>query len=551
MLKYLRLLIAFVSISWGTLAAAPLLQAEAVFPKINIRGDKIYAGDEELLLVTVGYSHLRPGQDFGDPVPYKDFGYDLLDLDMKRIKEAGFNSIRTWDLSDKKYLELAQKHGLWVVGGIWLNQKIDLSNQAELERQIEKVRAEASAYAEYPNVAMLLILNEPDFTMIAGRDPGKLKAYFDRLVVAAHASCPGVPVSFSNWPNAAFIDSLSWDIISYNLYATMPRFQNSIGYRGYVEGMIKAKSAGKPFYVSEYGFYTPTPNLDTADIFSYNYVDSEKKQCDFLLRDMETLYQLPIAGGALMSWTDNWDLASAMPSPSIIRPSGWIDRETHDNDCVEWAGILGMDRDVKGLPRLSYSVISRANQSILTQPDAETLYSAQVPVSIYIGDRVNRVNLIIDGTEIKDLPKSSNHWVRYQYVAKKKGLKNHSIKVMAIDQSNQLIHTIERSFWTAQDSRLPKIAISQLKDEKTGDVYFSFLLKDRNEDPIINAPVQWVIFDAYSWKESEGSCLTGTDGACRARRVSFSQVQLVGARYDYMRDGFRKKITDLYIYTYH
>ncbi len=545
----LRLLISFLILSLGMVAVTSSLNADNVFPKISIRGEKIYAGDEELLLVSVGYVHLRPGQGVDNPAPYKDFGYDLIDLDMKRIKEAGFNSIRTWHLLDKKYLELAEKHGLWVIGGIWTNQRIDLANEAEMEMQIQKVKEIAKEYAQFPNVAMLLILNEPDFVLLVRQDPQKLKNYFDRLVEAAHASCPNIPVSFSNWPNAGFIDSSSWDVISYNLYATMPRFQSSIGYDAYVQGMKKAKSAGKPFYVSEYGFYTPTPHLDPADVFSYNYVDSEKKQADFLLRDMDSLFQLPIAGGALMQWTDNWAIASDFASPKIIRPQNWIDKNTHDNDCIEWAGILAMDTDIKGVARPAYDVISRANQAILTQPDSQTLYSGAVPISIYVGDRVSRVKVVVDGKEIQGLAKSSSHWIRYQYPAEEEKLKKHSLKVMAFDQLNKLIWESERVFWTAADDRLPQITISEIKDENNTN-YFIFTLKDENSQPIPNASVRWDIFDAYLWKDREGTSTTGSNGTFLVRRMSLSQVQLVGARYDYHRGDFEKKITDFYFYTY-
>ena len=549
MLKYLRLLF-FLLFLFGILTGiTSSFCADAAFPKISIHGDKIYAGNEELLLVSVGYEHLRPGQGFEDPVPYKNYGYDLIDQDMKRIKEAGFNSIRTWDLPDEKYLELAQKYGLWVVGGIWTDQRINLSHKEEVESQIQKVKSMAKTYAKHPNVAMLLILNEPDFTLLAGANPQKLKNYFDRMVAAAHASFPGVPVSFSNWSNAAFIDSSSWDIISYNMYAIIPRFQNSIGYRGYIEGIKKVKSIGKPFYISEYGYYTPTPHLDPNDLFSNFFVDSDKKQADYLLRDMDTLYQLPIAGGALMSWLDNWDLAASFSSPLIKRPQGWIDKDVHDNDSVEWAGVLGMDTDVKGVARPALTVISRANQLILTQPDPEVIYSGTAPISIYIGDRVKRVSLVIDGTEIKNISKTSPHWVRYEYMEKEKELKKHFIKIIAFDHSNQLIDEVERSFWTAEDNRLPQLTISQIKNEQNA-VYFIFILKDEKGRPIPDAEIKWDFFDAYSWKDNEGNCTTESDGTCSVRRFLFSQVQIVGAKYDYQRNDFKIKITDLYIYSH-
>ncbi len=545
----------FRRLCWGILLVLFLgglvspLWAENFFPPISVRGDKIFAGEEELLLVSVGYVYVRPGQGEQDPVPYKEFGYDLVDLDMKRIKEAGFNSIRTWHLPDKKLLELAEKHGLWVVGGIWTNTRIDPMNEDQMEGEIARVKTLAQEYAQFPNVAMLLILNEPDYAGLISQDPQKVKNYFDRLVETARSACPGVPVSFSNWPNAGFIDSSSWDVISFNLYARMPKFEHSIGYRGYVDGMKKAKAAGKPFYVSEYGFYTPSPHLQSKDMFGFYYVESPEKQAELLLRDMDTLYQLSIAGGALMSWIDNWALTSEFSSPDIQRPPGWVDKNTHDNDCIEWSGILSLDGDIRGVARPAYTALSRANQAILTEPDSEALYSGEIPVSVYLGDKVSRVDLIIDGTDVKNVPKASAHWIRYRYAAKEGELKKHSIQVKVFDHDNHLIQDEDRSAWTAQDNQFPNIEISSIKDEK-GTAYFLLSLTDEKGKPIPEAAISWGVFDAFNWQEREGVIETGPNGNCLLRRLSLSKVQLVGARYDFQRGDFKKRITGLYVYSY-
>ena len=117
---------------------------------------------------------------------------------------------------------------------------------------------------------------------------------------------------------------------------------------------------------------------------------------------------------------------------------------------------------------------------------------------------------------------------------------------MAFDHAKQLIYEIERTFWTTEDNKLPQITISQTKNDN-GGIYFTFSLKDGSGQPIANVPIQWTVFDAFSWKEKEGTCTTEKDGICSVRRSSFSWVQLVGAKYDYQCGGFKNKITDLYI----
>ncbi|MEK7854518.1 MAG: hypothetical protein AAB288_00385, partial [Acidobacteriota bacterium] len=327
--------------SWGLLTAG---YAEETFPKITIRDGKFYAGGEELLLVSVGYIHVRPGQDYNDAVPYKDYGYDLIDLDMKRIKEAGFNAIRTWHLPDPKYVELARKHGLWVVGGIWTQTQINLDDELAAEQAVGTVAVLSRTYAKYPNVAMLLLLNEPDMNLLMKQDAAKLKAYFDRLVETAHENCPGVPVAFSNWSNAGFIDSASWDVVGYNIYPWGSQvFQKVIGYQGFIKGMMKCKARNKPFYLTEFGYWTPVPKLNPKDHWGMTYVPNEEEQARRLVRDSDTIYQMGLAGGALLSWADNWVASAESFSPEIPKPPGYANKDVHDMETIEWAGINSYD----------------------------------------------------------------------------------------------------------------------------------------------------------------------------------------------------------------
>lgn len=519
--------------------------AEDTFPKIRIEDGKFYAGDEELLLVSVGYTSNRPGQDHHDPVSYKDYGYDLVDLDMKRIKEAGFNSIRTWHMNDEKILELARKHGLWVIGGIWTDQKIDTSNEASMNQAVSTVEALSKSYSKFPNTAALLVVNEPEMGMLLPQPRDKVKAYFDRLAETARKNCPGVAVGISNWPNAGFVDSASWDFDGYNVYSwASATFQKSIGYRGYVEGVMNATAAGKPFLLTEFGYWTPTPKLHPKDRYFMTYVSSEQEQSRKLLEDMNVVYQLPLAGAALLSWSDCWCMAATgFGSPGIEKPPGYVDKDVHDPDTAEWAGIVGFDEDVRGKPRLAYDEIKKANTAIMTEPDSQAIYPDSIPVSVWLGDQVDEVEVIFDGKSLGRSDKSSPHWFRDSLGVKGRELRKHTLTVRAFDSDDKLLHETSRTVWTGNE-KLPKLSIRHEKD-KANRVFFIFELRDGSGQPIPDAPIEWGVLDGVGWAEKSGILKTGADGTCRLKRPLACNFLLVGGGYEFAKGGFSRKITDL------
>lgn len=539
--KYLFLLSAM-------LVLVTAVRGEDAFPKIRIEDGKFYAGNEELLLVTVGYNPVRPGQDHQDPVAHREFGYDLVDMDMKRIKAAGFNAIRTWHLPDEKIAALAQKHGLWMVGGIWTSQKIDVSNEGEVEKAVNTVRALARSYSKFPNTAALLVLNEPEMGMLLPQPRDKVKAYFDRLAATAREHCPGVPVGFSNWPNAAFVGSDSWDFAGYNIYSwASSTFQKSVGYRGYIEGMIKHKAVGKPFLLTEFGYWTPTPKLHPKDRYAMTYVSSEQEQSRKLLEDMDLIYQLPVAGATLMTWSDTWCMAGTdFGSPGIEKPPGYVDKNIHDPDTTEWAGLIAFDEDVRGKPRLAHDAVAQANRAIVTEPDSQAIYRNQIPVSVWLDDRVDKVELVLDGKNLGRFDRSSPHWIQESIPVKGRNLARHQLIVRACDSGDRVLNETSRTVWTGHD-KLPTLSVRHEKDE-TNRVFFVFELKDGSGKPIADASIDWGILDGVGWQEKSGTLRTGPDGTGRLKRPLPSNFLLVGGGYDYAEDGFRRKITDLDLY---
>ncbi|MCG2711735.1 MAG: hypothetical protein L6416_05370 [Candidatus Omnitrophica bacterium] len=521
------------------------------FPPLSIRGDKLYAGDEELFLKAIGYAGIRPGKDEKDPVPEKDAGYDLVDLDMKRIKEAGFNAIRTWGLLDEKILELAAKHELWVVGGIWTDRIIDLKNKSKIEQIKEHVARQAKRYFKYPNIAMLTILNEPEPGVLLNADKNKLKAYFDSLVTAARENCPDVPVTFSNWPIAGFIDSASWDVISYNIYSkASANFKKVIDFHDYINGLKQLKSPDKPFFLSEYGMYAPAPKRNPKDIWKFNYVKNEDEQSDRLLEDLESISQTDISGYTTMQYMDSWFISRDFSSPGIPLLPEAENKQVHDQVCIEWGGLVGMDEKYEGIPRKAYYSSRKANMGILREPDSQKLYAKYLPIRLYLENKVAKVEATINGHLLKIIPRVSKSWaelnIPVELFSKIDNIEKHTLEVKLFDSKGDSINTLKRTFWTGPEIDLPEIEITH-KLDKIKRPSFIIKLKDVNGNPVPNAKLDLAFLISFTWKDGAFSTTTNKDGVAVVM-IPYPGPLLLGVRYQYQNGEFKTNLSKLYYF---
>ena len=94
--------------------------------RVAIRGEWYYVDGEPFLVKGIGYSPYRPGQ-----VPWRDeVAPEVMARDFALIREAGFNTIRTWSPLSDEGLALAKQHGLMVLQGIWIDRSGNFSSAA-------------------------------------------------------------------------------------------------------------------------------------------------------------------------------------------------------------------------------------------------------------------------------------------------------------------------------------------------------------------------------------------------------------------------------------
>lgn len=171
---------------------------------------------------------------------------------LKKIKEYGGNSIRTWGVNDQtdKILEEAKELDIAVCFGIWIGQErqgFDYSNKNSLSAQLEMVRETVKKYKNHPSILIWGIGNEMDLDytnfdvwkhmedickIVKEEDPNH-----PTMIVTAGLDVAEIKLLQKNTP--------SLDILGINTYGDISYVKNDIDLYGW----------NKPYIVAEWGPY--------------------------------------------------------------------------------------------------------------------------------------------------------------------------------------------------------------------------------------------------------------------------------------------------------
>ncbi len=177
---------------------------------------------------------------------------------LKDVVKYGGNSIRTWGIESleqpvdgKPLLEYCQELGIAVTAGIWIEHErhgFDYSNEEQVKKQRDKVRAAARKYANHPALLMWGLGNEMEGPTSDGRDTRIWKELnllasiikeedpnHPVMTVIAGAGDTKVKGILANYPNI--------DVLGVNAYG---------GASGVAKG-IQQSGWKKPFVLTEFG----------------------------------------------------------------------------------------------------------------------------------------------------------------------------------------------------------------------------------------------------------------------------------------------------------
>jgi hypothetical protein len=360
------------------------------FPDVGISGDWLTVGGERFLVVGVGYEYYsRPGQ-----APWKKKSEPaVMREDFRRIREAGFNTIRTWGPLGDEELELAADYGLWVIQGLWIKPDVDFNDPAFRRETLEFYEREITRSAKHPNILFYLLLNEPHGDAVFRAGTQKMNEFYAEMMRVAKRCDPKRFFSYSNCIHTDFMVPTMWDLAAQNVYPYAPTtIDRCLGYRAYLEWTKRSLAKDKPLIITEHGL-SVSPNGDGRGYGG----NSLAQQRDGMIRMNEDWLAAGAVGGCAFMWTDGWWKTG--------------NENQHDPGPESWYGILEVDTSYMGQPRPVYYALKEFNKAIRTLPRDGQNVTEVFDVEVWSPGAAKAQYKLDDGPWI-DLGRSGDSWWR-------------------------------------------------------------------------------------------------------------------------------------------
>ncbi|MGD9895612.1 MAG: glycosyltransferase [Candidatus Methylacidiphilaceae bacterium] len=231
----------------------------------------------------VSYGPFAPRPIDGAPFPEAATVRD----DFSKMEKCGCNVLRIYHVPPLDLLDSALDHGLRILITIpWVERTLFWKDRRVLSDIRKHVRNSVRERASHPAIFAYLVDNEipPDLIRWAGT--GRIERHLDSLIDLVREEDPEALVSYANYPPTEYLNPLSVDFVSFNLYLHRTR-----DLRAYL-ARLQNLSGEKPLLITEFG-------MDTRR-------HSQTDQADLLAAHVETVFEQGLAGTILFSWTDEW-----------------------------------------------------------------------------------------------------------------------------------------------------------------------------------------------------------------------------------------------------
>jgi len=355
--------------------------------EIEVQDDWFYLDGEKFFVKGVGYgTSNRPGQYPWDGV----FDAPVLQSDLTRIKEAGYNTIRTWGVLTETELQIINASGLKVIFGIWIEQNGDYGDATFIAESKSYVNSILNYSNKYPCIISYLIMNEPLTEDIYRGGANELVHLWQELITIIHNKHPGIPVSISATDVNDFVRTDFFGIAAYNLYVwgcPMTLYSRH-GYAEHVRFYKTNRAADMPLIVTEFGL-SVSP---TASDHMYGYGgNSLQQQSEGNIMMYRGLIDGGAQGGCVFHHQDEWWKGE--------------NADIHDPVVEEWFGLIHFDdpsAGKAGTTRPAWDAFSVYNRAIIASPKNGSMYTGTVPLELFFMDEVNRFTVSRDETELLD-----------------------------------------------------------------------------------------------------------------------------------------------------
>ena len=342
---------------------------------IEIKDNWYWLNGEKFFIKAIGYEiGARPGQNPYEGVRPDDL--DLLKFDLKVIKDAGYNTIRTWSQFSEPQLKVVQASGLKLIMGLEINPDGNYGDPIFVKK-CETDVTNVMAYArKYDCIISYLVINEPQTDHVYKMGGKAFVSLMKTLINLIHSQHSGIPVTLSaNAMISDYMDESYFDVNAYNCYDHSEAQTATMGFKDYVKGLVDLNGHTKPFICTEFGY--------SVSHKGYGRYGGQ------------TLTQQ--SNGLIANYRDLLDAGAVGMCPFYYADGWWKggDKNYHNPDQPEeWFGFWGYSdvNDKYGSPRPVWFALRDYMKALIISPKNNEIYqSGKIPVELYIDKDVSKV----------------------------------------------------------------------------------------------------------------------------------------------------------------
>jgi len=360
--------------------------------RIELKDGWYYLDGQKVLLNAIGYeTGARPGE-----APYENRARNLTEIrrDLKIIKVAGFNGIRTWSEMSEEELRVVQASGLKIIFGIWLKPDEDFSDPAVVQKDLALIRRVLAYSRKYDCVITYLIMNEPMPEHLRKVGAQATRDLWSQAISLIHQLHPGVPVSISgNSAITEWVDMNLFDVYARNAYDYKEGSNFTHGFGNSQRALTESFGQDKPALLTEFG---RSVSRRGSNFYGGNTL---QEQADAMVKYYRDILDSGATGLCPFYFADGWWKSG---EPRI-----------HNDEAEEWFGFFGF-KDVKdslGYPRPAWHALSQYNQALIASPKNQQFYQNEVPVEAFCQPSVKKLRVIDrDGIILEGAPNSRGYF---------------------------------------------------------------------------------------------------------------------------------------------
>jgi O-antigen biosynthesis protein len=285
-------------------------------PRVEVHGKFLWSGATKFFVRGVSYGPFQPDA-MGSPFP----SGEQINQDLALMRQAGINTLRTYNVPPQRLLDLALQWNIRVLVGIPWEQHICFLDDHRTARHIRAAVSRAVRFCNgHPSIFAYLIGNEIPSPIVRWHGPKRVSQFLAELYDTVKAIDPLTLVTYANYPPTEYLQTDFADFYAVNVY-----LHAESTYRRYV-ARLHNLAGDKPLVLSEFG-------MDAIR-------SGEDYQAETLSWQVRTAYEMGAAGTIVFTWTDDWF--------------------TGGYQVTDWAfGLVRADRT----PRKAYGAVQGAYQA--------------------------------------------------------------------------------------------------------------------------------------------------------------------------------------------